>query len=411
MLPSRHRTTVGLEVGIVSALAAAGIVACSPPASPGIAAAASDALFVPLSPEARGSVANKRGQALWHDQQRLRMPCATADNCPTKLGPLATIYATPVLDRMSVPDSFNTEREVAWIEVTGVPDAGMDPPLAQGAARLLLQHLPATDTWRGRLVQGTEITPLSVYRYDYLTVRTPSATQWDWDEVNHRQLLGVQCGHFAWCVLGTSATITPLRPPECPAGAIDAGLQCGPCPGANGVADTSSAATKKCAIKGWYDQQRLALPKGTDGSVMLSDVTGVIVPVRGLGQMDDANLLAREPVVAGAWVTGDYTAKGISYKAGKLYKFTIDLDNASEARASWTFRGQAGRYTLDGVEDQNWLKRIFLGPPGPKVRWLRRDHHLPGEPVPGTVRWNWRDVDEGVWVRCGGGCCEDIWGA
>jgi hypothetical protein len=44
---------------------------------------------------------------------------------------------------------------------------------------------------------------------------------------------------------------------------------------------------------------------------------------------------------------------------------------------------------------------------------IRRDHsdlrpqlRRLGIEIPGTVRWRWRIDDEGLWVRCGYGCCE-----
>ena len=107
----------------------------------------------------------------------------------------------------------------------------------------------------------------------------PAVARWDFDSENQLNSIGLKCGN-RWCEIGPKAPMntTAMRP--------------------------DAATNPRTAVKGWYDEQRLAEPlsKGTQ----LSTVTGIVVPDKDLAARDN-NHYSKFLEVATATLDGDYS--------------------------------------------------------------------------------------------------------
>src|SRR5207245_9510779 len=77
----------------------------------------------------------------------------------------------------------------------------------------------------------------------------PPVARWDWDPAHHEQYIGIKCG-VAWCEVGSQQFA--------PAPALTAGPSFDPVTGFTATTGSDHVYT----IKGWYDEQQLAVPAG-----------------------------------------------------------------------------------------------------------------------------------------------------
>ncbi len=184
-------------------------------------------------------------------------------------------------------------------------------------------------------------------------------TEW---QIDH-YAIGFRCG-ARWCEMGSPGFT--YRAPAAEAGAL----------------------TKERVIKGWHDEQRLAVV-GPGGTLVPSDLVAKATPVANLQGFSAADFDA-EKRVGTLWFAGPVDPVkhkkyfGVGFRQGENKVFARRLSPTS------------------------WQTRIEFAGGGERTFVTKREPH-PDISVPGTMRWYWNDTDEGLWYRCGGACCEVEW--
>ena len=186
-------------------------------------------------------------------------------------------------------------------------------------------------------------------------------SEWDAD----RYAIGFRCAK-AWCEIG---------PP---------GFQARPPVDDN---DLSRPHTKERDIKGWHDEQRLAVISG--GTPVPTDLVAKAEPVPNLAELDSTSFDKTAWTQVGVvWLAKD--PDQINHKKYFDAGFRKGL-NKVLARFTTTNLWQTMIRDRNGTETT--LKKT--------TRTIHYD--IAG---PGTMRWYWNEKDEGMWYRCGGACCE-----
>lgn len=244
----------------------------------------------------------------------------------------------------------------------------------------------------------------------------PPAARWDWDSLNGKQYIGIQCG-AAWCEVGTPGfqASTPFEAPVPPFDPI-AGI------------DVPVEATERVQrIKGWYDVQRLALwPNGSNQQP--STVRGVLIPHPALDMINwgaDPLQIYRDRWVHVAWaiVDGDYPKwhfkrgnNKISLCYGTADSTSCNIPMSSHPENSSSI--PLGACPTDPAESGlRWWSRTESAADSTSYGCVLRMNHKadidewrktnPGVVfrIPGTARWKFLPDDESTWVSCPTGCC------
>ena len=224
----------------------------------------------------------------------------------------------------------------------------------------------------------------------------PPVARWDWDPAHGEQYIGIKCG-VAWCEVGSQQFA--------PASALTAGPSFDPITGFT----TTTGTDQVYAIKGWYDEQQLAVPAAA-GGVQPGAVHGVIIPNPVLGQLNQAtdfHPTSSKPWVhvATANVTGPYSSK-LHLRNGdnKIY---LCYGTAIECHVPGpvpTCPPSADGKWWAKIESPYWLWPFWLSHKATYRCVTQRPH--PSVKIPGTVRWRWTVDDETGWIRCTNGCCQ-----
>ena len=254
---------------------------------------------------------------------------------------------------------------------------------------------------------------LAVARNVYPPGTVPPVARWDWDKARHQELIGIACGS-AWCTIA--------KPGFVPNAAYST------------TAATPSAAV--LAVKGWYDEQRLAHPKRGSPAPDVGSVIGTIVPEPDLGKHQGT---PDHSDFTGRWVL---VAKASLNDPSAVYRKKLNLDKSAPGsdqsnRVSLCFgtlescpgvtlavakscKGEDYTSTPGGVMPSvkpqskdptagRWWSRVESAQ-GFDTQYycvVRRGHeNVPNLHIPGIVRWRWAIDDETMWIRCLEGCCE-----
>lgn len=341
----------------------------------------------------------------FHDCQRL----IDTDH---QFGPLVGIwvpeYLPTVLD--SLPD-LETAIPVAIVHAWD--DVYQHLDIAQKWNCLYLLRKPGADgEFRAKMIHVNEESdcagkrPASELHAPYLEVTRvpisglslddyPAAGRWDRDRHAPKHFIGLSCG-AAWCEISRGAHGSSRR----------YSLNLGAAPKKRRVLE----------VKGWYDEQYLAVPTDPPGGWQPLQFLGTIVP--------DANLQDRQlSDFEGVWVpAGTVTLEEESdtYRT-KLHISPGSLPSGYDAGANLTkvslcqetsartcrFQPATDKPACGGGADQ-WYARTEE--PGSVTKYhykcvTRHDHSGFGRPIPGTARWSWKEDDETQWWRCAQGCC------
>jgi Putative intracellular protease/amidase len=214
----------------------------------------------------------------------------------------------------------------------------------------------------------------------------PAAARWDWDTRHQWWVIGVKCGG-AWCIISPENSQSTVDPPHQP-------------PSSAG----NSLKRRVFRIKGWYDEQRLAVNGSTGLLPGPHNVTAF--PAHNLGDYDlvedfkDWKLVANVDMRA-SWAL--YTTKlgfsrtnpGGPYNEVRICQGT--LCNVPQTTP-------ALNCTKD-VDGNVWYARI-TAPNGVSTYRCVNNHRHSNYDPPATVRWRWTLKDETLWTRCAEGCCE-----
>lgn len=343
----------------------------------------------------------------FHDCQRFIVQTSAGDRYDS----LYAIYASDSLDDLDsalsllMPDPGDT----AAVAVATVYSYGGDyPSLGIESGFNCLYLSKAGTLWRAWMLprgpnepdcarrddeinESGDVTRLHVIR-DTMSGATfddyPPVTRWHWDVGSNRQLIGVKCGR-AWCIVSDQPTVT-LAP-------LPTDIEF------SGASGSNVAPRPVAAIRGWYDDQRLA-HRGPHGDIVPSDVWGVTVP-------DPTLYSHRLDDYVGAWVRvasirvqRDYDGavlKLVGNRSHDIYLCSSDCPELPTGVNSPTCITPPGASRF-------WYKMTRrTGVFGKQAVYgcvVRRgtDHG----PVPGTARWRWLANDETTWTRCSEGCCE-----
>ena len=309
----------------------------------------------------------------FHDCQRLTIHGGRA------FGPLVGVWARNRLEAV---------REEMYRKATGVPVAELydfttSPyrPLGIAPGYNCL-YLKMGARWEARMVsqKGADTCPeeidarawavghpLRVERHtDAADLgQIPAAARWDYDEQSGLHYIGVRCGD-AWCEIGNrnapfkTSTWYANRPTE--------------------------------HIKGWYDEQWLAVPDA--GGRLVPGPRTRLYPTADLERMPEARFECRSPCrLRDAWVPVAHAAFVNTGHPSYISKLNLRPGVVSEISMRFERTATGNR----------WAARIISGGDTAYKKVLRVDHT--GSFVPGTARWQWRENDERAWVRCPAGCC------
>jgi hypothetical protein len=358
--------------------------------------------------------------SVFHDCQRF------ADSAGT-YGGLFTIFASHRMARLDTLIRADTSAGRA-------PFGGLDGDEALPAAQILSDaayprlgileagvsclYLYRRGEWRAKMVStgmretdcsreadpdqlsGQNVTDLTVVSYHSTPFTNladyPQAARWDSDREGS-YYAGVACG-TAWCEVGVE-----------PAGRSQRYLERQP----NGRAEARGLA-RIWDIKGWYDEQRLAVPGPNGGLVRHPTLVGVIFP--------DSLLESRTPREFGnAWVPVAYVGLSEDHPFYKeRFNFdrtnvggpfnTIELCQGSEA-ACGVPKGVPACKVDDSALDMRdlnpwWARIVAAGDGSPRYRCVTRYQFPTGVEYRGVTRWRWLADDETGWMRCLAGCCE-----
>ena len=230
----------------------------------------------------------------------------------------------------------------------------------------------------------------------------PPVARWDWDAKDSTQYIGIQCA-LAWCEIhdpntGFESSKSYSGEPTAPA-----------------------AVRRVVEVKGWYDEQRLALPSGS--APLVGDFTATFIPDPHLGDdhgaPDTSRYNGQWVTVATAAVNGDpkvYKKKlnlipggiptlGPPSKRPPAPASTVYLCYSGTAATNPCFGSGLVPPSCKGGVAATWWARI-QAVDGSKAYYcvIRREH--PGVVIPGIVRWRWTVNDDTMWIRCLDGCCE-----
>ena len=252
----------------------------------------------------------------------------------------------------------------------------------------------------------------------------PEAARWDWDPKNERQYIGVRCGD-SWCEVGAEGfqSSAPFEAsPWYP-------LKFEPINGAPTLSSAEMLRTQR--IKGWYDEQRLAIT-----SVSGSQQPGTVLhaylipnPQLDVTSWTPAALKYYEPSfvspgwvhVADAVLDNDYPKWNYSKGVNKIYM--CHGFGTRCARKQLVGRQEsASDYQLDNCptttdDPTPWLAKTVSSAGKTTYVCVRRHNHKqlvdawnqqhPGLSfkIPGAARWKFLLKDESTWVGCPTGCC------
>jgi hypothetical protein len=232
-------------------------------------------------------------------------------------------------------------------------------------------------------------------------VHYPSVARWEWDATTRRQYIGIRCGP-AWCEVGNGVASAPTYASTVP-----------------GSGSLPQDRFRVLQVKGWYDQQVLAVDAGSGGMATPSTYVGTIIPHPGLERMTEADFADWNTV---AWVAIEgsgpnpyetkfnlhATVAGASFDELNRIDLCTGETCACPPGASGCVEVPTACTKHDGSPSDGVWKAMITNPVNQRsvVRCVARYAMDPTLNIPGTVRWRWLADDEGQWMRCPLGCCE-----
>ena len=213
----------------------------------------------------------------------------------------------------------------------------------------------------------------------------PPVARWDRDPVTGHQYAGVRC-ESAWCEIGEtgfhpSASYPPLS--------------------------TSPAQGERVfAIKGWYDEQYLAVQNTaglTPGSVM-----GTAYPDSALGHRKQADFLKTWRAAAHIVLhsASDAYQSKLNLEPGAVPEPADSLNLCYGTKRDCVPQGsESSVQCQDNGQQTYWAKIVSTVTKTTRYKCVTYRAHF-GVNMPATVRWRWLYNDETNWVRCPDGCCQ-----
>ena len=376
----------------------------------------------------------------FHDCQRFLVAGdSAADGRPSSngmsFGSLIAIFAASYLD--SLPVRFNRLRDSSTSSSTSIAAAliyGVDGGYTHGRFHIE-QEFNCLYMWRGEkgdtMQWHAKIVPVGPHHEQCLKPYSPTehpewdlqvlvdsprefqkyddyppVARWDWDEANQQQYIDIKCGR-ALCEIGNPGFAASSR---------------------YAVGATGADARVE-RIKGWYDEQYLAVENAA-GAVVPSSVKGTIIPAPDLESRTVASYDS-------TWLPAAYVS--LSGGTPSELSFLRTRYNFDPLPVSPILKSMNTLFLCHGTRDACkvpvppsgplqpsvncgldvwpfdgtplkhwWIKTISPARPGTVMfRCVtRREHKSEVAWMPGTARWRWLARDETTWMLCDVGCCE-----
>ena len=326
----------------------------------------------------------------YHDEQPFPIWTGGIPNPATlspagSFGPIVNIFASPFLDDFKLPWQFAEHGDTGVFVAAVFVDAPSGTMLSGSYAALSLHPgmnclwlaLQMPGTWTASISQATSIecdrkAPRFPLRVD------PTAPSPRFDDhppaasfghtIQGEPLFGVKC-LSGWCEIG---------------------------PPAMGWSAGGSTGTPSLPVrtrKGWYDEQWLSVA-GASGTLVPALYAAVYPAIdiasRGVDGFSDWRFVA-------SVMLGADPAPGTKYATWGLRRGENAIFMRKSGGGWQTARidPSTAHQVLSGV--------IPFTPPTQLLKTDRMPHHDAG--VPGTARWRFASMDEGLWVPCGQACC------
>jgi hypothetical protein len=221
----------------------------------------------------------------------------------------------------------------------------------------------------------------------------PPVARWDYDPISRQQYISIKCG-MAWCEIGSKS----FKPND------------------------AYPNEKVARIKGWYDEQFLAVVKTAGAAAVPSTLKGTLIPHPKLDSYVKADFEKKWAVVSYVALTGNAPKSDFDHYKSKLNldpvavgplaqlnKISLCNGTQTECLPSGAAPKCSGP-TVDPQPDKAWWGRIEAATTKTMLYTcvFREDHSTMTPPIhiPGTARWRWLLNDETTWERCIEGCCE-----
>ncbi len=315
-------------------------------------------------------------------------------------GPLAQAFATPFSANYHAVSAFSDPQEyvnVAIVDVSAPPGTILDRPysvlgLRGGRNCVFLHYEQATKSWQGAVKNGDgalcetgDSPPQSVH---IIAEKEPGAPASAYPPVarfiegnGDTTFIGIRCADAFCVVIGVNAV--NVVPDPAHKGASGAGT------------------SRRWKIKGWFDEQHLAvLPKGSRGAMIPKQLAS-IVPDDDLGSYTLDDYTGGWPSVATVFLKDNPEGKYGLLPDGTGYGFVKGAKNHIWMHAKVAPGGTA----TDAVWTIKIGKDLATARPH---QVFRTDHSAEGYPVPATARWRWAAGDEQMWIECLVGCCRGL---
>ncbi len=307
----------------------------------------------------------------YHDEQQLRRKCAFCFSDEYHTG-VIKLRAEPAPTDYSQFSNWTTVATLSVPPETKFSDWKIDTPASASFVvydvqlKTVAGSNPASPKYEARIaLGGSEKQTLDVaYLPENNTVKTAHFL-WNVRNISRdRQAISVSCPSGR-CIIVEAARLSDW---------MDGATAKKACT-SNSNADCVSIAV------GSHDEQRLAEMAG--GQLKRSKVHGVLVPSTLLDsytKFDDFDGGAWKPVATARVTGGDYEKPAFTFPENT--QVSISLRRVGSV----------------------WEARLFAN--GQEAIIPVPTPHDHGMLPPASVRWKWNALDEGIWVRCGPGCCK-----
>lgn len=223
----------------------------------------------------------------------------------------------------------------------------------------------------------------------------PPVARWEWDPDHNLQIIGIRC-FPTWCHVG------PLS--ASPSLGMDV----------NSTQVPDPKELRTFLVRGWHDEQRLALSNASSGLDPGYPVA-TVVPDKDLDKWNDVSDFKNWKQVARIF----FSPNSPQYQTDKKYNFAgatggkppTEMTKVYMCGGTHCFStGETAPTCPASPDGLTWYARVDpIGKGKGRPRCVYRQVITINGTVydpPATARWRWQKTDETLWARCAKGCCQ-----